>query len=333
MNKKFWIALVIFVIFFVGLAIAGMVTLGGVFGGVSKMTPSPAFHGGRDKVALIYIEGTILGDSSGVTNFFAGQVASSVEIVEILEEARKDKSVKSVVLRVNSPGGSAAASQEIYNAIMKVRKEKPVVVSMGDLAASGGYFVSSAADWVFANPATLTGSIGVIVDALEVSELLEKIGVTPQTLKAGEFKDILSPWRKMTDKERVMLQEMIRGIHKQFIKAVAEGRKMDEEKVRALATGAIMTGEQAKNNGLVDELGGLEDAKAKARELAKLPEDAPVVPFKKKPSIFDIFRMFGGESGVLSKLSHLKASSSNGKITLGSLARQLFSADLSVFLN
>jgi len=326
MNKKFWIALIIFVIFFLGLAVAGMVTLGGILGGVSRITPSSGFHGGRDKVALIYIEGTIVGDSSGVPDFLSGQVASSVEIVETLEEARKDKSVKSVLLRVNSPGGSAAASQEIYNAILKLRKEKPVVVSMGDVAASGGYFVSAAADSIFANPATLTGSIGVIVDALEVSELLQKIGVTPQTLKAGEFKDILSPWRKMTDQERAMLEEMIRGIHRQFIKAVAEGRKMDEAKVIKLATGAIMTGEQAKKNGLVDELGGLEDAKAKARELAKLPEDAPVVPFKKKTSIFEIFQMLGGESGALSYLGRLSAFSADGRVTLRSLARELFLA-------
>lgn len=327
MSKRFWIALIVFAIFFLGLLIAGISSFGGIYRGRKGVS---VFKSSTPKVALIYIEGTILADSSAVPDLFVGKVASSVEIAEILEEARKDKSVKAVLIRVNSPGGSAAASQEIYNAMIRLRKEKPVVVSMGDLAASGGYFVSSAADFIFANPATLTGSIGVIVDALEVSELLEKIGVTPQTLKAGEFKDILSPWRKMTEQERMMLQEMLKGIHKQFIKAVADGRKMDEEKVAALATGAIMTGEQAKEKRLVDELGGLEDAKKKARELAKLPEDAPVVPFKKRASIFDIFQMFGGSNAIASNamlLRQLSALQSPGH-PLARLAGSLFLSDL-----
>ncbi len=323
MSKKFWIAFIVFGIFFIGLAITAMISLGQISGLSSSRGK---LRVGVPKVAMIYLEGIIVGDSKGGADFFSGNLVSSVEAVRLLEDARQDSSVKAVLLRVNSPGGSAAASQEIYNAIKKLKEEKPVVVSMGDLAASGGYYISSAANYIFANPATLTGSIGVLFDTIEFSELMKNVGISSQTLKAGEFKDIASPWRKMTEKERELLQEMLDQVHHQFIKAVAEGRKIDESKVKAVATGVIMTGEQAVKVGLADAVGGLEDAKVKARELGKLPKDAEVVEYKKKPSLFELFEMFGSETR-LSALLKLKSGTQfeNG---LESLARRLFLSDI-----
>jgi protease-4 len=198
---------------------------------------------------------------------------------------------------VNSPGGSAAASHEIYEEVIRVTAEKPVVVSMGDICASGGYYISSPAAYVFANPSTLTGSIGVIWDTFEISGLLEMYGVRSNTLKAGEFKDIGSITRGMKENERAMLQSMLDQVHEQFISAVATGREMEAEDVRKLATGMIYTGEKAVELKLVDELGGLEAAKAKARELAGLPEDAKVVTYEQKRSVFDVFDMLSAESG------------------------------------
>jgi protease-4 len=148
---------------------------------------------------------------------------------------------------------------------------------MGDVAASGGYYIAAACDTIYANPATLTGSIGVIFELLNWGDAAEKLGIKSDALHAGQFKDIGSPWREMKPDERVALQSMLTQVHDQFIRAVDEGRKpLDEAGVRKLATGMIYNGEEAAKNGLVDELGGLEDAKLKARELAKLPADAPV---------------------------------------------------------
>jgi protease-4 len=148
---------------------------------------------------------------------------------------------------------------------------------MGDVAASGGYYIASAADYIYANGATLTGSIGVIFELLNWDKAAEKLGVESETLHAGEYKDIGSPWRDMTPREREMLTGLLTQVHDQFIRAVDEGRgNLDEAQVRALATGMIYTGESAKAAGLVDEVGGLEQAKAKARSLAGLPGDAPV---------------------------------------------------------
>lgn len=249
--------------------------------------------GGRDEVALIYIEGEIVSDSQPGTPIFGGALVSSVDIVEKMEKARKDDNVKAVILRVNSPGGSAAASQELYNEVVRVVKEKPVVVSMGDVCASGGYYISSPASYIFANPSSLTGSIGVIWSLTDYSKLMEKIGVKDTALKSGQFKDIGSPSRAMTDTERVMMQKMLDEVHAQFINDVAAGRKIKPEQVRKIAQGMIYNGSEAVKLKLADETGGLEEAKAKARQLAKLPEDAKVVVYETKRGMFDIFSLFG----------------------------------------
>ncbi|OPX21753.1 MAG: hypothetical protein B1H03_06015 [Planctomycetales bacterium 4484_113] len=317
MSRKLGIGLVVFLIFFAALVLIARYLL-------STVGAVEGFPGRGDRVALIYVEGSIVGDMQGGSSLLSGLLASSVETVRRLEAARKAPSIKAVVLRVNSPGGSAAASQEIYAEIEKVKQDKPVVVSMGDLAASGGYYISSAATKIYANPATLTGSIGVIFSGLEFSGLMEKWGIASQTVTAGEYKDIASMYRKMTPGEREMLQKLVDQVHAQFIAAVVQGRGMDEAEVRKLATGMIMTGEQAKAAGLVDELGGLHEAEAEARRLAKLPEDAPVVSYQKRRSVFDMLDMFGrGSSATSASRSLLDGASSLTRFVNGLLRRDV----------
>lgn len=238
---------------------------------------------GGERIALIHVEGMITGSTGGGSLLYGESVASSVTLCERLYSARDDEDVKAVLMRVNSPGGSAAASDEIYRAVAALSAEKPVVVSMGDVAASGGYYISSAADYVFANGATLTGSIGVIFNLINWEEAAAKLGVKDVTLTAGEYKDIGTPWRDMTESERGMLTDLMTEVHDQFISAVAEGREnLDEEQVREIATGMIYTGERALELGLIDEVGGLEMAKAKARELAGVSADVPVEDYRER---------------------------------------------------
>ena len=204
-----------------------------------------------------------LGDKVGVVEV-KGVINESSDAVEALKAFAKTAAVKAIVVRVESPGGGVAPSQEIYEAIRKAREAKPVVASMGGVAASGGYYIASACDAIVANPGTLTGSIGVILELGNVEGLLQKLGIQPEIVKAGAYKDMGSFVRAMTESERSLFQEMIDSVHAQFIAAVAAGRGMDEERVLALADGRFFSGEQARVAGLVDELGGFEDAVALA---------------------------------------------------------------------
>ncbi len=173
------------------------------------------------------------------------------------------------MLRVNSPGGTVAASQEILSEVKKAKKAgKKVVVSMADLCASGGYYVSTHADRIYADPGTLTGSIGVYIGGINATGLAKKIGIRVEVIKSGAFKDILSPWRDMTDEERNLLQEAVTDVYDQFVAEVATGRNMPEDKVRPLADGRIFTGKKAKEVGLVDEMGGLHEAILGAAKMA-----------------------------------------------------------------
>lgn len=200
-----------------------------------------------------------LGGKVGVVEV-KGVINESDDVVDALKTFEKTPGVKAIVVRIESPGGGVAPSQEIYDAIRRVRQSKPVVASMGGVAASGGYYIASACDTIVANPGTLTGSIGVIMELGNVEGLLQKLGVQPEVIKAGAYKDMGSLVRPMTEAERGLFQEMIDSVHTQFITAVAAGRGMNKDQVRALADGRIFSGEQAKIAGLVDELGGFEDA-------------------------------------------------------------------------
>ena len=227
------------------------------------------------KLALVRIEGPIM---------------DSKDLVEEIREHAKDISVKAIILRIDSPGGAVAPSQEIYAEVKKALEKKQVIVSMGSLAASGGYYIAAPATRIFANPGTLTGSIGVIMEIPNVEELMKKIGIKSEVIKSGKNKDMASAFRTMQPEGRQILQGVLDNVHDQFIKAVADGRKMTLEEVRALADGRIFSGEQALAVKLVDELGTLDDATKAAAKMAGLGEDPEVATKKDKLSFFDIVR-------------------------------------------
>lgn len=199
----------------------------------------------KEKVGVIEISGIITDAKHTITS---------------IKQFREDDSIKAIVIRIDSPGGGIGPSQEIYREIRKTIKEKKVIASLGSVAASGGYYAASGADGIVANPGTITGSIGVIMSYTNFREVLNKIGLTPVVVKSGEFKDIGSPVRAMTDKERKLLKGFVDRVHQQFVSAIMEGRKMDRAKVEAIADGRIVSGEEAKSLGLVDRLGNMEDA-------------------------------------------------------------------------
>lgn len=220
-----------------------------------------------------------------------GLIIDSEEPIEQLREFVKDDSVKAIVIRLNTPGGGVGPSQEIYEEVRKVRGKKVLVGSMGAVAASGGYLIACASDMIFANPGTITGSIGVIMKFVNVEDLIGKIGVKGFVVKSGEFKDIGSPIRNMTAEERRLLQTVIDNVHSQFVDSVAEGRKLSREDVLAIADGRVFTGEQARALGLVDRLGNLEDAIEEAGKMANIEGEPKVVtPPKKRFSIFELLR-------------------------------------------
>ena len=232
-----------------------------------------------DKVAVLDVEGII--NSSRTLN-------------ERLIDAREDNSVKAIVLRVNSPGGAVGPAQEVYTEVKRVAKTKPVVVSMGSVAASGGYYIAAPAQRILANPGTITGSIGVIMEFTNIEELLGKIGLKSQVVKSGEHKDIGSPTRTMTEKDRRIFQSLIDDVHRQFMTAIAEGRKMDLNKVEALADGRVFTGNQAMKAGLVDELGNLQDAIQVAGKLGGIEGEPNVVyPMQREPKLIDYLMQKG----------------------------------------
>ncbi len=226
-----------------------------------------------EKVAVIRVEGAIL---------------DSRYVIKELKKYSRDSSVKAVVIRVDSPGGGVAASQEIFDEIIKIKEKKKVVVSMGSVAASGGYYISSPADIIVANAGTLTGSIGVIMELPNFEGLMEKIGVKSQIIKSGKHKDITSAFRSMTGEEKQILQALLDDVHDQFIQAVAESRDMDYKEIKKLADGRIFTGRKAKELGLVDELGNLEYAIKLAGKLSGIKGEPQVISKKDKLSFWDL---------------------------------------------
>jgi len=222
-----------------------------------------------NKVAVISLTGSIQG-GGGSALLFGGSVITPQLVRSQLKRAREDSAVKAVVLQVESPGGIVAACQEIVNEIEQLGK--PVVVSMGTMAASGGYFISANVDKIVALPGTLTGSIGVISQVPNLSGLYEKLGIDMEVFTGGKYKDMYAGHREMTLEEREVMQEMTDLFYDQFVRVVAEGRGLSEERVRELATGQLYIGEQAKQLGLVDELGGLQTAIDAAAELAGIKD-------------------------------------------------------------
>lgn len=230
---------------------------------------------GKDGVAIVRIEGPIL---------------DSYQTVEEIKNFADDPLVKAIVVRIDSPGGGVAPSQEIYNAVKRVRKEKnkTVIASMGTVAASGGYYIAVGTDRILANPGTLTGSIGVIMQLANFHELLEKIGVKNLVVKSGKYKDIGSPFRPMNDEDRKVLELVMNDVHRQFIDAVADGRSLDVAEVEQLADGRVFTGQQAKSILLVDDIGDLHDAIKLAGELGGIEGEPRVMEVRKPFSFRDL---------------------------------------------
>jgi len=263
------------------LVIIAVVAIVGVVAEISGPTES------GKHIALIRVEGEIQTVQEG---FIASGGATSSAVISQLEEARKNKNTTGILLRVDSPGGSPAASEEIYNEIIRIRKAgKPVYVTMGDLAASGGYYISSAADKIYADSSTLTGSIGVIWKTADMSKLYKMIGYTPNVIKAGKYKDINNPSRPMTAEERQFIQKLVDNTYDEFISAVAAGRKKPVSEIRKIAEGRIYDGRQAKKLGLVDEIGGFEQAKAALALRCGLDPDDKVTEYGRTGLLEDLF--------------------------------------------
>ena len=228
---------------------------------------SPAMGGGRNVIGLIYVDG-VLASGAGYSSLTESYTGAD-DIIAFLREATEDPAVRAVVLRVNSPGGSAAAAQEISQETRELRAAgKVIVTSMGDVGASGAYWLAAQTDRIFAVPATMTGSIGVIMETYDLAGLYGKLGVSPETIKSGPYKDMGSSSRPMTSEEQKILQSMVDDIFDQFVSVVAEGRKMTRATVLPLADGRVFTGRQALAAGLVDEMGNLPAAVRKTAELA-----------------------------------------------------------------
>lgn len=228
-----------------------------------------------DRIAVIRVEGVIMD--------------SQVTVGE-LKRFSENPSVKAIVLRIDSPGGGVVPSQEIYDAVRQVRSKtsKTVIASMGNVAASGGYYIAAATDRIVANPGTLTGSIGVIMETANVEGLLQKIGIEGVVIKSGKFKDVGSPLRKMSEEERGLMQAVMDDVHKQFIEAVAEGRAMELAEAQVLADGRIFTGRQAKEAKLVDELGNLDDAIQLAADAVGIEGEPKVVEPRRRFSVREL---------------------------------------------
>ncbi len=240
-----------------------------------------------NQIALIRIEGVIL---------------DADEPVEQLRTFSGNEAIRAILIRIDSPGGAVVPSQEIYDEVRKIRAEgrQKVVVSMGSVAASGGYYIASASDRIIANPGTLTGSIGVILEMPNFEGLMKKIGVESTVIKSGAHKDLISPFRKLGDQERTILQRVMDDVHDQFIQAVADGRGLEKATVAAIADGQVFTGRQAKDNGLVDDIGTFEDAIKVTGELAGIVGRPVVVEPKKHFSLRDwITTIFRGRMGAL----------------------------------
>jgi len=238
----------------------------------------------KEKIAVVEVKGII---------------TESSKVVKRLKKYGRDNSVKGILLRINSPGGGVAPSQEIYSEVLRVRKKegKPVVASLASLGASGGYYIACAADTIFANPGSITGSLGVLMPLSNIQALLKKLGLKAVIIKSGKFKDIGSPTHEMTGEERNILQASVDDVHDQFIEAVAAARKMPVNRVRTLADGRIYTGRQALKEGLVDRLGGFEDAMRLLAERAGIQGEPKIVYEKEERGL--LYRLIRGNAESL----------------------------------
>ncbi len=253
------------------------------------------------KIAIISLSGTITTESSSL---FSGSTITPELVRDYLTKAEKDTAVKAIVFRIESPGGEIAPCQEILWEIERVKETKPIVVSMGGTAASGGYYISTQADKIVALPTTMTGSIGVIYQVTNIEGLLEKLGIQIEIFKGGKYKDMYWGFRELTPEEEEIMQGMVDEYYEQFIDVVAEGRELSREEVRNLATGQIYTGTKAKELGLVDELGGLDTAINLALELAGI--ETAIVEYYQPPRL-TLWSLLGLVDAIKARVSGLSA--------------------------
>jgi len=272
-----------------------MVVVAIVIGGIGLLFIGAIFSGdslGKPGVAVVSYYGAIA-DSEDSGLLRGGTTPQN--FIRQIDDAGKDSSVKAVVVRINSPGGSPAASQEMYEAIRRVRAKKPVLCSMGDVAASGGYYVAAACDKIYADPATLTGSIGVISEFMDFQGLMQKLGVHSNVMTTGKFKDSGSPFRGMRPDEKQLFHELLMNLYNQFVTDVVDGRreatgsKLTKEAVLKLANGRVYTGEQAKKNLLIDELGGLHTAIQAAAQKAGIEGEPAIINMSGGKGLGSIF--------------------------------------------
>ncbi|BCM91707.1 putative signal peptide peptidase SppA [Abditibacteriota bacterium] len=262
----------------------------------------------QPQIGLIEVSGAIT-DQGAKGLLGAGSAGGAREFMEQTEKAEKDDSVKAVVIRINSPGGSASASQEMFEAVQRLRAKKPVICSMGDVAASGGYYIAAGCDKIYANPATLTGSIGVISEFPNYSELFRKVGLGATTIKSGKFKDAGNPARPLTAEEKQLFQDMVNSIFAEFKNDVVRGRKaatggkLTAEKLASLATGRVFTGRQAKAALLVDENGGLYDAIQDAAKRANITGTPKIKEFSSGGGLGALFGA-SSSSGILGAITN-----------------------------
>lgn len=240
------------------LIISGVIVLVAFIAGLANRLSPEIFT--PDSIGLLRVEGVIMD-----VDWYMEQVQSF----------RDNDSVKGVVLRLDTPGGAIAPTQELYSELLKLREKKPIVTSMGTVAASGGYYLASASDWIVANPGTITGSIGVIMEFTNMKELFDKIGIGTRVIKSGKHKDMGSPFRELTAEEKRLLQDMVMDTHEQFVEVVLASRPVLKSEIEPYMDGRVMTGRQALDLHLVDEMGNLPDALDKAAELAGLPDSPP----------------------------------------------------------
>ena len=281
-TTKWVIGIVIFVLAMGGLFFISLVSL------IFSQAEDESVGTSGDRVAVVELTEPII---------------DSQDIVRQFKKYRDNRSVRAIVFRVDSPGGGVSASQEIYEEVRKTRQSgKPVVVSMGSVAASGGYYVSCGATTIVANPGTLTGSIGVIFQFLHFSELMNKIGIDASTFKTGKFKDIGSPFRKTTEDEKKFFDQLLGDVYDQFVSVVAKERKLDRKAVLGYADGRVFTGRQAREYGLVDTLGTYEDAVSIAAKLGDIKGKPKVVKERKLKSFVE--RLMGETVSELASLKH-----------------------------
>jgi protease-4 len=282
MKKSPWVSYALILLFLIALGVSSVQNfqpepMASVKLPSWKPTPS---------VGVVVINGPISYNYSS-TSFYSQTVD---HVIKNLNQLRKNKAIKSLVVRINSPGGTVGASQELYAAIVAFKSENaiPVTVSVADVCASGGYWVALAGDTIFANSGSLVGSIGVIMQGLDLTEVPDKYGIDTRTYKSGKYKDLLSSWRDPTEEEEHLVQELIDDVHIQFKEYVQQRRNLTAEQVNALAMGQVFSGRQALDNGLIDTIGSFEMAVAHSKSIVGLDESAPLV-YARDQSVTDWF--------------------------------------------